>query len=72
MKKLNQYFNAMPPARQKRVLVAFTGVFALLLTWSLRSNQLSINAGYAPKFIGHTTDPLTQKNKSWKNNANSY
>jgi len=61
MKKLNQYFNGLTPAGQRQFLIGFVIVFSLLLVWSLGYNQLNIKPGYAPKYIGRTTDSLTLK-----------
>jgi len=63
MKKLHQYFNSLSPARQKQVLLLFVICFALLLSWSLCYNKISINNGYVPQHIGHNTDTLTKKQR---------
>jgi len=63
MKKLNQYFNRLSPARQKLHLLLFAAVFALLLALSLGYNKISIKTGYVPQHIGHNTDTLTKKQK---------
>lgn len=70
MNKLNRYFNELTPKRQRQILIGFVIAFALLLLWSLGYNQINIKPGYAPKYIGRTTDSLTLKNRSWKNNVN--
>jgi len=61
MKKFNQYFNKLPPAQQRQFLIGFITIFSLLLLWGLGHNQINIKPGYAPKYIGRTTDSLTLK-----------
>jgi hypothetical protein len=63
MKKLNQYFNHLPAARQRQTVIVFAITFALLLTWAIRSNPFSIKSGYVPQHIGHYPGSLTKKEK---------
>jgi len=61
MKKLQQYFNAMSVARQKKCVILFTIAFALLLAVSLGYNKVIIKPGYVPVHIGRTSDSLNVK-----------
>jgi len=63
MKKFNQYFNSLSPARQRQAILLFAVCFALLLVWSLGYNKITIKTGYVPQHIGHNTDTLTKKQR---------